>query len=430
MGADTLISVAQRFDAIRLDVAKALPRKGSGAVVVPALITRSGVFPYQDSNGKTVYEWRPPEEVTKADSVAAFQGLPLTDRHPKTFVSADNWKTLSIGHLEDPRVDATTQGVLANLVVADGSKISKVGKDLLEASCGYGCKIDETSGVVPEGMPDAGKRYDRIQRDIVPNHTALGPENWGRQGPTVAMRLDGADDQIAPDVREDNTTEQHTMFEIRFDGILFTGATSAEVQAKVDSHIAAKGTSDLATQLTKAQTEAAEAKGRADAAEKQAKAEKERADAAPAQARKDIEARIVLETDARKVLGAAEKFDGKTDREIKVLVIKHFDSTFSDVEKVDGKDVPKHDAEIKGSFETWTKAGPTRNDGGTNRIALGLNGADGGGHSRKDGSQEERIDEHDPDAARKRRDDRVTGNRQDGGADKKYVNGQEVKFQG
>lgn len=424
--------MAQRFDAIRLDASK-VTRTGSGAARVPALITRSGVFPYTDAKGNTVYEWRPPEEVTAPASVAAFQGLPLTERHPKSFVSPDNWRSLSIGHGEEPKVDQATQGVMANLVVADGPRIAKIGTDILEASCGYSCKVDETSGVVPAGMPDAGKRYDRIQRDILPNHIALGPANWGRQGNTVSMRLDGADDQIAPDVREDETQEDTMKFEIKFDGITFTGDTSAEVQAKIDAHVAAKGSTDLSARVTAAETAAAEAKGRADAAEKKAEAEKARADAAPAEARKQIEARVALETAACTVLGKAEKFDGKTDREVRVTVIKHFDSAFSDVEKVDGKDVPKHDAEIKGAFETYTKVAP-RNDGGTNRIALGLAGAGGNGEPRVDSKVEEKTDaaNPDPDAARRRMAARNENahERQDDKNVKRYVDGQEAHFQG
>lgn len=423
--------MAIRFDAIRLDASK-ITRNGAGAVRVPALITRSGVFPYQDSNGKTILEWRPPSEVLKADSVAAFRDLPITNRHPKGFVTSDTWRTTSIGHVSgEARIDQAAQGIEHDLVISDGSSIPKIGKDLLEASCGYACKLDETPGVVPDGMPDAGKRYDRSQTDIVPNHVALGPANWGRQGNAVAMRLDSNDDQI---VETETPREQNIMIEIRHDGKTFTGETSAEVQAKIDAHDAAKGTTDLSTQLAAEKARADSATAQADAFKKQAEQEKTRADAAPALAKQAADTRAALEVAATKALGKVEKFDGKTDREVKVLVCKHFDSAFSDTETVDGKETPKSDAYVQGSFDVWTKA-PTRNDGSTNRIATGLAGADGDGRQRRDSSTTvEKVDERDPDpdAARKRMHDRNLSahERADSGAQKKYVNGQEVNFQG
>ena len=38
------------------------------------------------------------------------------------------------------------------------------------------------------------KRYDAIQREIRVNHLAVGPKNWGRSGPSVALRVDAHDE--------------------------------------------------------------------------------------------------------------------------------------------------------------------------------------------------------------------------------------------
>lgn len=426
--------MALRFDAIRLDASKITRNPSTGAVRVPALITRSGVFPYQDANGKTILEWRPPAEVLKADSVAAFKDLPVTEKHPKGFVTADSWKASSIGHVSgDPRIDTNLQGIETDLVISDGRSIPKVGKALLEASCGYSCEIDNTPGVVPEGMPDAGKRYDRSQTQIVPNHVALGPANWGRQGNAVAMRLDSNDDQI---VDEPQPTVETAKMKIRHDGKTFEAATEAELQALIDAHDAAKGTTDLTAQLAAERGRADAATAKAEALATQVAQEKARADAAPELAKQAAEARASLEVLAVKALGKTEKFDGKTDREVKVLVCKHFDSAFSDVEKVDGKDTPKSDAYVQGSFDVWTKAAPTRNDASTNRMATRLNGSDGSGNRSDDRETkaEEKTDANDPDpdAARKRMYDRNLSahERADAGQVKKYINGQEVNFQG
>lgn len=47
----------KRFDFAKFDISN-LRRTPSGGVVVPACLTRTGVFTYQTTNGKTVREYR------------------------------------------------------------------------------------------------------------------------------------------------------------------------------------------------------------------------------------------------------------------------------------------------------------------------------------------------------------------------------------
>lgn len=382
--------MAFRFDAIRLDASK-ISKTGSGAMRVPALVARSGVFSYTDSSGKTVREYRPPEEVLKADSIATLKDLPVTNRHPKGFVDPSTWKGVAIGHVssESPRADATQGGVFADLVISDANAQAKIGTDLIEVSCGYRVDLDETPGIAPNG-----EAYDRVQRNIQQNHVALGPKQWGRQGSAVSMRLDSAGDEIAPtDSPVDSIDTAKGIFpmKIKIDGVEFDAANEGELQAKIDAHRAAVAKTDSSAEVERL-------KAQVDVQAKQLVAEKARADAAPEVARVAIEARSALEVAASAVLGKSAKFDGKSDKDIRVEVITHFDSTF----KADGKS----EDYIVATFATWSKAAPvaSRADAGTRRLALGLNGAAGDGHGRADSA--EKIDEYDIDAARARRDAR------------------------
>jgi len=364
---------------------------------VPALVARSGVFSYHDAGGKTIHEWRPPDEVLKVDSIASLKDLPVTNRHPSGFVDPSTWRGVAIGHVssESPRADATAGGVMADLVISDAKALPLIGKDLIEVSCGYRVDLDETPGIVPEGMPDAGKRYDRIQRNIQQNHVALGPRNWGRQGSAVSMRLDSSGDEIAPVEAEEAPTMKHT---IKLDGKEFTAETPEALQALVDAHYADKSRADAAAATAAATAETERLKGENAALTAKVAAEQARADAAPALAVAAIKARAELETAASVVLGKAAKFDGKSDRDVRVAVITSCDSTF----KADGKS----DEYVTAAFEVWSKAKPAaRVDASTRKIAAGLSGR------KTDGAPAatETDDPHDVEAARARRDQRTDG---------------------
>src|SRR5690606_25499162 len=89
------------------------------------------------------------------------------------------------------------------------------GGHLKEFSAGYLSLLDPTPGVVPAGMPDAGKPYDVIQRRIRYNHVAFLPPGTGRAGPEVAIRLDSRGNQIGPLTPKDDpmTPEQLALME-------------------------------------------------------------------------------------------------------------------------------------------------------------------------------------------------------------------------
>lgn len=247
-----------------------------------AALTRVGIFEYRGPAGETIREYRPREEVMKADSLATLADAPVTNRHPPGKVTAKNYRAYTVGHVSgEARADGDL--VVARLAVQDETVLSAVeqGKQR-EVSCGYTCDLDETPGVLVDGS-----RYDKIQRNIRYNHVAIVER--GRAGRDVALRLDAEGNETL-------TEDTDTM-------------TEAEIKALRDSLAAEKLRADKAEgELAVARTETA--------------AEKTRADAAMAPAAVDalVKARVELVTKASAVLGATFKADGLDELTIKTAV--------------------------------------------------------------------------------------------------------------
>jgi len=159
---------------------------------VPAYVTRAGVLEYKRADGTTVRELRHPDEVFRPASLESLSAAPLTDLHPKEMISPKNVRSLRVGHVgEAVRQDG--HRVAATVTIEDEQIIALVERgERREISCGYACAIDATPGVWD------GEHYDAVQRDIVYNHAALGPRNWGRAGSEVALRLDSGDAMTRP----------------------------------------------------------------------------------------------------------------------------------------------------------------------------------------------------------------------------------------
>jgi len=180
-GKSTLGAVVCRFDAAPIGKGERTPQ---GFLRIPAHLTKSGILKYRRADGTTVRELRPESEVFAPASLATLRAAPVTDMHPPEMVSPSNVRKLSIGIVsEDVRADGEL--VAAAVTVQDADAIAAVERgERREISCGYRCRIDATPGTY------RGQPYDQVQRDIVYNHVALGPRNWGRAGRDIALRLD------------------------------------------------------------------------------------------------------------------------------------------------------------------------------------------------------------------------------------------------
>ena len=157
----------------------------AGGLRIPSHVTRVGVFEYRLTDGTTRREYRPPEEVFAAESLASYRDAAVCVGHPDIPIDGRTWSGVAVGHVSG---DASQDGryVLADVVVSDGETIAAVrARELVEVSCGYRADLDPTPGTSPDG-----EAYDGIQRNIRINHVGLGPRGWGRGGPEVRLLAD------------------------------------------------------------------------------------------------------------------------------------------------------------------------------------------------------------------------------------------------
>lgn len=118
---------------------------------------------------------RLPEEVFRDETVASFEGKPVTVNHPNEFVSPDNWQQLAVGVTQNVRRGTGIEDDLlfADLLITSADAIAYVNRDLPELSCGYDSDYEQTE-------PGRG-----VQRNIIGNHVALVER--GRAGPRCAI---------------------------------------------------------------------------------------------------------------------------------------------------------------------------------------------------------------------------------------------------
>lgn len=128
-----------------------------------------------DSNDIVVVT-RDEKEVFRPETIASFEGKPVTIQHPEEFVGPENWKELAVGHIQNVRRGdgQTKDDLVADILITDLDAISLVKDGLRELSCGYEAEYIQTE----EGR---GK-----QTKIVGNHLALVDE--GRAGPKYAIK--------------------------------------------------------------------------------------------------------------------------------------------------------------------------------------------------------------------------------------------------
>ena len=271
----------------------------NGWVRVDGFIARAGLLEYRTTDGTPWVEYRPPDEAFKADSLDSFSLVPLTNEHPGAgLLDASNTQRYQVGSVDSPRKDG--ERVRARMLVTDASTVESMRRGRVELSCGYTCDVDNTPGTVN------GRRYDAVQRNVRGNHVALVDE--GRAGKEVRVRMDGKralgmvylTSQAAK-----SHTERTAVVKIRIDG--------------VDYEVSETGAQAVQKALDAASKEAEKQKARADSAETQIKKLKAELENAPATIRAALEARVTLEQDAKKVLGAEAKFDGLSDLEVRRL---------------------------------------------------------------------------------------------------------------
>jgi hypothetical protein len=205
------VKTVQRNDSVSLDKATFTPE---GFLRDSPIIARTGILEYKNPDGSIRREYRPSEEVFKADSLASFKGKPIVMGHGAGMISADNAKRVMIGTMLSEGIQ-DGENVRADLMIHDKNALDSGRRGL---SVGYTVDEDWTPGEFN------GVKYDLVQRNIKVNH--LGLVNKARAGEQARLTLDG--DQI------DEYEEEIKLMKIRLDnGIEYDAAP--EVIAAIDS---------------------------------------------------------------------------------------------------------------------------------------------------------------------------------------------------
>ncbi|MDX0907430.1 DUF2213 domain-containing protein [Sinorhizobium medicae] len=147
-------------------------RTADGYLVADVRTARAGIQLYAGHEvGKpemqVVKVYRPEDQVFDKASLGSYAHKPVTNDHPDEAVTADNWKTLSVGQIGD-EVARDGEFVRVPLIVMDGATISDIEGGKRELSAGYTCDLAWEPGTTP-----TGEKYDAIQKDIRINHVAI-----------------------------------------------------------------------------------------------------------------------------------------------------------------------------------------------------------------------------------------------------------------
>lgn len=303
----------------------------NGFLVDTPVVARLGVQVYYTEGGRTVREFRPAEEVFKDESLASYQGKPMTLDH--VFVNSENAKEVVVGSVTG-KAEPLGSSVVAPIVVYDNTAIQEaMAGNAKELSVGYSAILDETPGwgdpitgeyvLKSDGdqfdAPEGWQEFDAIQRDIKVNHLAMVYR--GRAG-IAKLNMDGEQENPYTTDVDINKEDKQEMIKIKLDG-----AQEFEVAPEIASHIEALN--------AKADTAIAER----DALKAKVDAMPAEIEAAVAKAKADADALAALVAVAAE---AGVKADGLDAKGIKVAYVK----------EISGLDVSeKSDAYIDAAFD-------------------------------------------------------------------------------
>lgn len=342
-----------RFDSVRLDATKAR-RRADGALIVPARLTRAGVFVYHDADGNAFGELRHPDDVLRPDVVADMGGITITLHHPTEMVTPDNSSKYAVGTVDlSTYVDGDHVG--ATLIVHRADAIASIESGATdELSLGY------WADSVPEAGVYNGQAHTHRQRNHRHNHAALVTR--GRAGAGARIMLDNSDSTRHVDDGGDDTQSCAWMEVPMADGdndiktgkgwaLLHLDGDDIKMQAHTAKAVAdalAKRDADIATkdaEIAALKAKADSAGGELDAAKAAAEKVKTDADAHIALALKDAEVRARRNAELRAdhaVFCKTDAAEDATDVDIRRAVIKALNSGFN----LDGRS----DANIEGIY--------------------------------------------------------------------------------
>ena len=319
---------------IRYDSAKVKARfDENGFLVDTPIVARVGVQTYYLPDGKERREFRPASEVFKPDSLASYQGKPITLGH--VFVNSENAKEVVVGAVSGSAIREDSN-VIVPLTVYDKDSIEKAKNGIAgELSVGYstvdveskGWGSNETGEYKLDGeyqsqdeIPSDWVRFDALQTEIKVNHVALV---YKGRAQVAKLNFDAhQENPYTTDVDINKEDKQEMTVKIKLDG-----AQEFEVAKEIASHIEALN--------AKADTAIAER----DALKAKVDAMPAEIEAAVAKAKADADALATLVAVAAE---AGVKADGLDAKGIKVSYVK----------EISGLDVSeKSDAYIDAAFD-------------------------------------------------------------------------------
>lgn len=159
---------------------------GEGYIRAKAIVTRTGIFLYNNADGTIRRELRHPEDVWNEDSIASMELIPVTNNHPEEkLVDAKNFKKLAIGFTGET-IKKDGDYILANIVITDQDGVDWVqNQGRKELSLGYTVDLHPENGIYN------GEEYDFRQKNIRYNHLAI--VNQARAGSEARIALDSMD---------------------------------------------------------------------------------------------------------------------------------------------------------------------------------------------------------------------------------------------
>lgn len=339
-----------QHNVLRIDVRSSgyVEFNDDGTIKGEAIVTRTGVFLYQNPDGTIRRELRHPNHVFAKDSVETLKMLPMTNKHPDArLVTTENAKALTIGFTgENVTIDSPNLLTTLKVTTDEGLKAIKSGRK--ELSLGYTADLQPQSGVYE------GESYEYIQTNIRYNHLAVVDK--ARAGAEARLNLDAADAvEVGNDLPPAKLDKGDTfMLTVNIDGIAYEAKPEVanyitKLNSKLDSERqdhAAK-LSELQAKLDKADEDKKKMEAERDA-EKE-KADKYKKDASEEALQARIDARFELQTIAAKVLDKEEvsKLDFSDVQAVQKAVIMKASPTA----KLDGKDAVYIAARFDGIVE-------------------------------------------------------------------------------
>jgi len=299
-----------------------------GYIRANAVVTRTGVFLYQNSDGTMRRELRHPDDVFAKESLDSLKSIPVTNGHPaEKLVNADNAKDLSIG-MTGENIQVDGQHLMATMTIThkDGVDATALGRK--ELSCGYNLDLEKVEGVYN------GERYDYRQRNIRYNHLAI--VDRARAGGAATLNLDSGDAlQIdAANTNPETQKETKPMKKVTLDGIEYDAApevANALTKANARADAAEKELGETKTALDAEKAEKSKVEAERDTFKEKADTKND-----AAEIQKAVKERLELERIATKALDGddAENIANMDDAEIKEKVIA---AKFPEA-NLDGKD--------------------------------------------------------------------------------------------